>query len=118
MNHVYNIKDFFNKKKKSKYLAVRTMNVDGTWSDSKKEAKFDSFIQTHAKNVGATFQRKAVFPFVINGIKVCSYECDWLLTYPDGRKEVWDAKGFRTPVYKIKKKMLLALYSLEIKELQ
>ena len=35
------------------------------------------------------------------------YLADFVVTYADGRVEVQDTKGFKTEVYKIKKKMLL-----------
>lgn len=57
-------------------------------------------------------------PFVLhsNGMKVGSYVSDFIVEYADGRREVQDAKGFRTPVYKLKKKMFEAEYGTKIVE--
>ena len=38
------------------------------------------------------------------------YRADFLVTYADGQQVVIDTKGFKTPVYAMKKKMLLKRY--------
>lgn len=104
-------------KKQSKYHAKRTPNGDGTFSDSRKEARLDAGFMAMVKNKGVLrVVRKDRFPFEINGIKICAYESDWTVYYKDGRKEVFDAKGVKTPVYKIKKKMMKAFYGIDIQE--
>lgn len=55
-------------------------------------------------------------PIVVNGIKICEYVADFRVRYADGREEIQDAKGFRTEVYKLKKKMVNAVYGYEIIE--
>ena len=60
--------------------------------------------------------RKERFPMVINNLKICTYEADWTVYFKEGHKEVYDAKGFKTPVYKIKKKLMKALFNIDIQE--
>jgi len=38
------------------------------------------------------------------------YRADFRVKYPDGREEIIDTKGYKTQVYKLKKKLLLAKY--------
>lgn len=45
-------------------------------------------------------------------IQAIKYRADFLITYPDGSQKVVDVKGYKTDVYKLKKKMLLYRYPL------
>ena len=45
-----------------------------------------------------------------------SYIADFVYLDKEGRQVVEDAKGYRTDVYKIKKKLMLWLYGVEIQE--
>lgn len=52
---------------------------------------------------------------MVNGIKVCEYEDDF--SYKEnGVLVVEDAKGMRTPLYRLKKKLMRAALGIEIKE--
>lgn len=46
----------------------------------------------------------------------CSYMADFVYKDKQGNTVVEDTKGFRTEVYKIKKKLMLYIYHIEIKE--
>lgn len=46
----------------------------------------------------------------------CSYIADFVYTDKDGRQVVEDTKGFKTPEYIIKRKMLLWFYGIRIRE--
>ncbi|MGA2091787.1 MAG: DUF1064 domain-containing protein [Sedimentisphaerales bacterium] len=101
----------------NKFRNIRSANGDGTFSDSRKEARIDAEYQTllrcgQLKKV----ERKKRFPLVVEGVKICDYECDWVVTDKKGETAVIDAKGFKTPVYKIKKKLMKALYGIDIIE--
>ena len=50
-----------------------------------------------------------------NGERACNYIADFTY-YEDGKLVVEDCKGFKTDVYKIKKKMMLWEYGIQIKE--
>ncbi|MDO4649168.1 MAG: DUF1064 domain-containing protein [Eubacteriales bacterium] len=47
--------------------------------------------------------------------RACSYKADFVYT-EDGQRIVEDSKGFKTPEYRIKKKLLLWRYGISIKE--
>lgn len=76
---------------------------------------------------GLRFQVR--YPLAVNGVTVCAYVADfvfeeWALWRPlVGRPQhawltvVADAKGFRTDLYRIKKRLMLAIYNIEIREL-
>jgi len=59
--------------------------------------------------------RQVHYPIYIEGIHICDYVADFQY-YRDGKLVVEDAKGMKTPEYKLKKKMVEAVYKLKIKE--
>lgn len=55
------------------------------------------------------------FRIEINDELVCTYKADF--TYVEGGAlVVEDTKGYRTPVYRLKKKLMKAVHGIEIKE--
>lgn len=50
------------------------------------------------------------FPLVVNGVKVCEYVADFRCTDVSGRISIYDAKGHRDALYKLKYKLFHALY--------
>ena len=58
------------------------------------------------------------FPIVINGEKICSYIADFRYKRQNQQDEwydiVEDAKGFETPEFKLKKKLMKAVHGVEI----
>jgi len=47
---------------------------------------------------------------VVNGVKVGTHYVDFFVIFSLGRTEFWEAKGYDTDVWKIKKKIVEALY--------
>jgi len=56
------------------------------------------------------------FPIEVNGIKICTYIADFRYKERDGTEVVEDCKGFKTDVYRLKKKLVKAIYGIEILE--
>lgn len=101
----------------NKFGAVKT-EYNGYVFDSKKEAaraqELDLLIKAK-EVVSVVYQPK--FDCVVNGKKICTYKADFKVMYKDGHEEIEDVKGFKTPVYKLKKKLVGALFNVEIKEI-
>ena len=57
-----------------------------------------------------------VYKCVVNGVLVCKYIADFLYKLPSGRVVVEDAKGVKTDVYRLKNKLVRALYGVVIVE--
>ena len=104
------------RKRQSKYRAEPTV-IDGIRFASKKEARRYAALRIAEKSGlirGLELQPK--FPVLINGTKVCTYKADFAY-FENGKRVTEDCKGFKTPVYKLKKRMVEAAYpGLEIKE--
>ena len=125
---------------RSKYKAVKT-TIDGITFDSKREAKRYSELKVLEKAGMIThLELQPEYQITINGAKICKYKADfryftvraesnersynskgeWQTPTMTGQKEgqiVEDVKGFKTPIYRLKKKLVEACYpGTQIKE--
>lgn len=104
-------------KKPNKYRAQKT-TVDGITFDSKKEAKrYGSLKMLERAKVIKNIELQPSYPININGIKIAIYKADFRYWHNDlQHTTVEDVKGVRTPVYRLKKKLVEAIYGIEIVE--
>ena len=102
----------------TKYRAIRTM-VDGIYFDSKREANRYSELKMMEKaGIINSLKLQPEFKCVVNGKKVCTYKADFEYLMvddigPQGQISYYiveDVKGFKTPVYRLKKKLVEACY--------
>jgi len=116
-------------KRGHKYGAKPT-TVDGIRFASKAEAKRYSelkLLEKAGEIIGLKLQPKfdihvAAFvrdcpPGVRHPQKVCSYIADFAYYDKSGVAIFEDAKGFKTPMYRLKKKMVEAEYGIQITEI-
>lgn len=103
--------------RRSKYNA-RAVTIDGHRFASQAEAiRYGelSLLERAGKIAELVLQPK--YPLKVNEIHVGEYVADF--SYIDAETEaevVEDVKGFKTPVYRLKRKLVQALYGIEIKE--
>lgn len=84
---------------------------------SKKEAHYAMMLDALIKRGEVlSWQGQVSFPIVIGEAKICTYICDFVVEYSDGRQEVVDVKGFKTDIYRLKKKLVEALFDVRIIE--
>lgn len=96
----------------------RKTEVDGILFDSQKEAQRyrELLIRERAGKIG-DLELQPVFRIVVNGKKIAKYIADF--RYRDlstGATIIEDVKGVRTDVYQLKKKLVEALYNIQIVE--
>lgn len=97
---------------KHKFKAKPT-ETDGIRFSSKKEAKRYNNLKT-LQNIGEVIFFLRQVPFHLpGGVK---YVCDFFIFWANGEVTIEDVKGFKTETYKAKKKMVEALYPIEISE--
>jgi Protein of unknown function (DUF1064) len=105
--------------KRHKYGAQRT-ELDGIWFPSKAEAAEYARLNLRllANEIyGLTLQPE--FPLVVAGHKIAVYRADFsYFSRATGKRHVVDVKAgpTKTPVYRIKKKLVRALYDIEVEE--
>lgn len=113
--------------KANKYGAVPTM-IHGQRFASKKEARVWGELQVRER-LGEIkkLERQKRYDLHVNGVKVCSYVADYVFyerfesQWPELQQYAWreivaDAKGVRTAVYSIKKKLMKAVLGYDIRE--
>jgi hypothetical protein len=95
---------------KHKYHATRT-ECDGIKFDSKKEAAYYGKLKM-LKQAGEVLFFLRQVPFHLPG--GVTYRVDFQEFHADGTIRFVDVKGMQTPEFKAKKKMVEALYPVEI----
>ena len=101
----------------SKYHAVKT-KLDGYTFDSKKEAA--RYQELKLLEQAGKITRLEIHPeyyLWVNSMQVCKYIADF--RYIDcevGGQVVEDVKGVKTAVYRLKKKLMKAIYGIEVFE--
>lgn len=108
---------FDSRKESRRYCELKVLQSAGIIHDLQIQVKFvliptqyeeSSGVYTKGKNKGQKKRGKLLE-------KECSYIADFVY-YENGEKAVEDAKGMRTEVYKIKKKLILERYGIRIRE--
>lgn len=102
----------------NKFHAIRT-EVDGRMFDSKREAAvYQDLRQLEQGGYISDLRCQVKYDFVVNGIACGGYVADFVYL-EDGMTIVADVKSgpTKTAVYRLKKKLMLALYGIEIKEI-
>lgn len=102
----------------SKYRAVKTV-VNGITFDSKREAaRYQELKLLELAGQIKGLELQPVFQLLVKtGKSVGKYKADF--KYYDMTKKQWiteDSKGVRTPVYRLKKKIIEEVYGITINE--
>lgn len=102
----------------SKYRNTR-VEYDGMSFDSRKEMERWIFLKAQERaGLIHGLERQIDFSIEVNGMHICTYRCD--ATYIENSvRIVEDTKSVFTrklPVYRLKKKLLLAVRGIDIKE--
>jgi hypothetical protein len=114
------IKEFENK-----YGAKKTTTIDGKTFDSIKEAnRYTSLLLLQRAGVISDLQTQVKFVLIPTQRdaegklleKECSYKADFVYKR-DGETVVEDTKGFKTPEYIIKRKLMLHIHNIRIQEI-
>ena len=103
-----------------KYNNIKTI-INGITFDSKKEAGYYGILRLKEKaKIIDRFEMQVKYDLVVNNIKIGCYKADFV-TYKNGKAlEVIDVKSEMTkklPVYRLKKKLVKAIYGIDIVEI-
>ena len=109
-------------KSKPKYHNVKTI-VNGIVFDSKKEAnRYKELLLLQKAGIITDLKRQVRYTLVPSfnlnkkRYRETSYIADFVYK-ENGKDIVEDTKGFRTDIYKIKKKLMAYIYQIEIREI-
>lgn len=99
--------------KRSKYGAVRTNG----FASKAESRRYDDLVLMQRAGMIAELKTQVRFMFTIGSVDICSYIADFqYVDLKTGKMVTEDCKGYKTPEYKIKKRLMLAVYGIEIFE--
>jgi len=99
---------------RSKYNAIRT-EVDGIIFASKKEASRYVYLKGQlTANEISDLELQPSYELHINDIKICRYIADFKYKNKNGEEIIEDVKGFLTPQFRLKQKMMKAIHDIDI----
>lgn len=104
-------------KRKHKYGAIPKV-VDDIWFPSTLEADHYAELKLRER-AGEIYEleRQPRFPIVVNGIALAEYRADFAYRVTaTGGREIIDCKGVRTPLYRLKKRLVETLHGITIIE--
>lgn len=101
----------------NKYRAVKTECSAGHRHDSAKEAGRcgDLRLLEKARQI-SDLEQQPNFLIDVDGMPVCHYRADFSYLTSTGQRVVEDVKGIRTPLYRLKAKLMRACYGITILE--
>lgn len=104
--------------RRSKYRAIPTV-IDGIRFASKAEARrYQELRFLERAGEITALELQPVFPLVVNGVKIGAYRADFrFVNTRTGEVVTEDCKGFRTKEYKRTKRLVEALYPVQIQEI-
>ncbi len=92
--------------------------VNGRLFASKREARrYKELLLLERANVIRDLETQPVFDLDVNGVHICKYIGDF--RYYDTERNalvVEDSKGIRTEIYKLKRRLMKAIHSIEVEE--
>ena len=106
--------------KTPKYRNVKTV-VDGITFDSAKEARRYGELKLLERSGRISgLEVQPAFRIVVNDCLICTYKADFRYVtdtpHASGVVVTEDVKGLQTPVYRLKKKLMLAVHGISVVE--
>jgi hypothetical protein len=98
---------------KSKYRAQPVVTDEGRFASQREHQHWCiSKLRQKAGEI-TNLQRQVRFRLEHNGIHICDYIADEVF-FENNKRVVVDVKGYETPEFKLKRKLMRALYNIEI----
>lgn len=106
----------FNNRFSSKYNNKKTV-INGIKFASKKEAEYYLKLKLmESSNLISNLSLQYTFKFEYMGKTLFRYIADFVYDDILGKQHIIDVKGFRTPIYRLKKKLVEAFKNIKIEE--
>lgn len=99
-----------------KYGAVATVCDNIRFSSKKESRRYQELKLLLAAKEISCLSIQPEFRLDVNGMFVCHYVADFSYIHRDGHRVVEDVKGIKTAVYRLKKKLVMAIYGIDILE--
>ena len=97
--------------KKSYFTRAKKTTIKGKDYDSKFEASYAMTLEAQLqKGEIIAFTPHKRIELIVNGYHICNYYIDFWIQRNDGKIELLETKGFPTEIWKMKWKLLEAIY--------
>ena len=114
VNDGQTLDDVLQPESSSKFRNCATV-IDGIRFASKLEGtRYLQLKMLKSGGVIKNFKIQVTYRLDVNGIHICDYRADFVVENSDGTVTVEDTKGFITPEFKLKKKLMLVIHGIEI----
>jgi Protein of unknown function (DUF1064) len=101
----------------SKYLNVKTTIGDIKFDSLKEASRYNELLLLQRGGVIHDLELQPRYDLVVNGVKCGFYRGDFRYVDVASCETVLeDVKGIRTPVYQLKKRLIKAIYNIDIVE--
>lgn len=103
----------------SKYKAIKTVSHGITFDSKREAARYNELLLLQRGNAITDLKLQVPFEIVVNNRKICKYIADFQYTdLSTGQQVIEDVKSgpTKTPVYRLKKKLVEAQYDVKIVE--
>ena len=100
----------------TKYRNIKTTIGDRVFASKREAAHYQKLMLMLKAGLLTHVDCQVRYPIIVNGNMICAYVADFVTYDKDGKREVIDVKGVRTREYIIKKKLMKAVWAIEIKE--
>lgn len=103
----------------SKFRNKPTVVGDRTFASKREATRYQQLLLLERNGELRSLRCQVVYKLEVAGIHICKYRADFV--YEELRNGVWseiteDVKGYRTPEYKLKKKLMLACFGIDVRE--
>jgi hypothetical protein len=103
----------------TKYNNKPTESQGKTFASKKEARRYDQLLLLEKNGEVRGIKCQQEYRLEVNGHLVCKYRADF--TYEELRRHEWhfvveDVKGFQTAVYRLKKKLMVAVFDIEVRE--
>ncbi len=108
-----------NARRYRKYRNQPTSVADHDFASKSEAKRYEELLLLERNGEVRDIRLQVPYRLEFNGILICKYVADFV--YNELRKGVWsevveDRKGYRTPIYRLKKKMMKVIKGIEIRE--
>lgn len=102
-----------NQRRPQKYNAVPVVTEEGRFASTREFQHWKiSKLRERAGEI-RNLERQVAFRLEVNGVHICDYIADEIY-FEGGRRVVVDVKGYATPEFKLKAKLMKALHNVEV----
>ena len=98
-------------KRKFRNQPVRT--AEGYFASKKELADWQGLKMREQAGQIERLQRQVKFSLSHGGVHICDYIADAVF-FENGKRVVFDSKGYETPEFRLKKKLMLALLNIHV----